>query len=143
RAGPPLRRPARGRRSPARWPRPARGSAAGRRGQAPRRARGSRAPPRAARAPSAGPASSFLRQLEQLELGLGDPAPEARELDAPDGAVEERPRLHDADDPPLEIAEHLPPADRRGVHRRTARALVRGEELLAFAEPADGFVVGP
>src|SRR6266850_2033319 len=137
---PPPRSPARGRRSRARSPQRARGSGGGHRAPARRPFRGRPAPPPAAPAPSAGPASSSLRQLEQLELHLGDPAAEARQLDALDRAVEERPRLHDADDGPLEVPEHLPPAHGGRIHRRASRALVGGKEVLARAETADGRV---
>src|SRR5947208_15325858 len=135
-AGSPPRRPARARRWRARWPPRARGTAAGPRGPVPRPPRGTRARRRAARARWVGPACSRLRQLEQLELHLGDAATEARELDAP-RPVDEAPRLHHADDRPLAVPEHLPPAHRRRVDGRAAGARVGGEELLALAEAAD------
>src|SRR5213078_1015541 len=120
----------------ARWPRRARGTAAGPRAPAPRPPRGTRARRRAARSRWAGPARSRLRQREQLELHLGDAAAEARQLDAP-RAVDEAPRLHHADDRPLPVPEHLPPARRGRVDGRAAGARVGGEELLALAEAAD------
>src|SRR5205823_15083576 len=95
-----------------------------------------RARRRAARSRWAGPARSRLRQREQLELHLGDAAAEARQLDTP-RAVDEAPRLHHADDRPLPVSEHLPPARRGRVDGRAPGARVGREERLALAEAAD------
>src|SRR5207247_1043854 len=85
--------------------------------------------------------SGALGQVEQLELGLGRPPAEARELDALH-AREEGLHLHDADDPPLEVAEDLPPPHRGRVDAAAGRALVSRKEAGAVREPADGVVVG-
>src|SRR5438552_16092830 len=85
--------------------------------------------------------SGALGQVEQLELGLGRPPPEARELDALHTG-EERLHLHDADDPPLEVAEHLPPADGGRIHPPASGAFVRRKEAGAVGESAGGHCIG-
>src|SRR4029453_18415085 len=122
----------------ARSRRPVRETGAGPRATARGRPPGSRAPQRAARARSAGPASSArgpVEQVGQLDLGLARPPAQARQLDVLH-AAEERLSLHDGDDAPLEVAEHLPPACPFGADRVAAGALVGGEETLAVAQAA-------
>src|ERR1700683_4107833 len=50
------------------------------------------------------------------------------------------PCLEHAGAAPPDGAEHLPPADRLAVDRRTADALVPGEQVLVGADPADWFI---
>src|SRR2546426_9176288 len=85
--------------------------------------------------------TSALREREELELHLRHPAAEARELDVLH-AGEEGMRLHDADDAPLEVTEHLPPAHDRRIDPHTGGTPVGSEEPLPVAETTDRVLVG-
>ena len=64
------------------------------------------------------------QQAEHVPLVLAHPPTDRGELHRARRAAEVAPRLHDADDAPLERAEHLPPAERLEVDRRAAGRLV-------------------
>src|SRR5207247_2641748 len=99
--------------------------------------RNSRTAVRSSRAVGRSCTSGPFGQVEELELRLGRPAPEARELDALHPG-EERLHLHGADDAPLEVAEDLPPAHGCRIDADPGGALVHRHEGGAVAQPAHG-----
>ncbi len=73
-------------------------------------------------------------ELQQIPLDLAHTATDGRQLDRADGAGEVGEGLDDADDPPAQRAEHLPPVQGRLVDRPAAGRLVGGDQLLDGAE---------
>ena len=68
---------------------------------------------------------------------LAHPPPDGGQLDRAHHAAEVCVGLEDADDPPLERAEHLPPVQRGPVDHLARRGLVGADELVDRPEPAD------
>src|SRR5206468_2509929 len=89
-----------------------------------------------------------FHQVQQLPLRLRRPPADRRQLQRPPRRerlparlVEEVARLADADDPPAQVTEQLPPVDCLPVDRAAPGLLVGLEQLLPLADAAHGPVV--